>query len=132
MKRLSNNHNKLIYIEVYNYFISVHGLSADSQYKVLKDYDSFAFAISTHGIEEEKVNEDQVVHNHTVTMFDEKDYYTEDILDHFSPMRCRALRGKPKLFFIQVRDVLAFCLIIQCFTSCSRIFSFAWKRHHYR
>jgi hypothetical protein len=23
-------------------------------------------------------------------------------------------------------------LIIQCFTSCSRIFSFAWKRHHYR
>jgi hypothetical protein len=63
------------------------------------------FAISTHGKEVEEVDRhsgDTVVHQHTVMMFDHKDYYTKDILDHFSPLRCTALEGKPKLFFIQV------------------------------
>lgn len=74
----------------------------DCKQQMLKSYGCFVFAISSHGIE--SVQEDErgnSVHRHAIEMFDEEYIYTSHILDHFNDSNCRALRNKPKLFFIQ-------------------------------
>ncbi|XP_048767912.2 uncharacterized protein LOC125674710 isoform X2 [Ostrea edulis] len=73
---------------------------------LLNDYESFVFAISTHGMEVKKGDgskRDIPVHHHVhvVQMFDGSYFDTGEILDRFSSRKCKALRGKPKLFFIQ-------------------------------
>ncbi|XP_061177002.1 caspase-1-like [Saccostrea echinata] len=65
----------------------------------LKDYDSFVFAISTHGCEQEKVENNIVVHHHALLMNDLQYYYTATVLEKFK--KCEALEEKPKIFFIQ-------------------------------
>ncbi|XP_062566752.1 uncharacterized protein LOC134229066 [Saccostrea cucullata] len=65
----------------------------------LKDYDSFVFAVSTHGCEQEKVENDIVVHHHALLMNDGQYYYTSTVLEKFRD--CKALEAKPKMFFVQ-------------------------------
>ncbi|XP_061176327.1 uncharacterized protein LOC133185241 [Saccostrea echinata] len=80
-------------------FVSL--LNSYSKDKSLNVYDCFVFAISSHGIEREVKKKDQVVHHHAIQMFDDEYFDTQEVLDHFSPKACKALKNKPKLFFIQ-------------------------------
>ncbi|XP_061177099.1 uncharacterized protein LOC133185825 [Saccostrea echinata] len=91
--KLYKNLSKRRFIEVINYY---------SKDDTLTDYDSFVLAISTHGLELESANRakrDYVVHHHALLMNDDQSYYTATILEKFR--KCKALKGKPKLFFIQ-------------------------------
>ncbi|XP_061176802.1 uncharacterized protein LOC133185525 isoform X2 [Saccostrea echinata] len=78
-------------------------LSETSTDPAVKDFDCFVFAISTHGLELEEVDKERgfTVREHAVQMFDGEYYSTSEILEYFSYGKCKALRGKPKLFFIQ-------------------------------
>nr|XP_034331079.1 uncharacterized protein LOC105339898 isoform X2 [Crassostrea gigas] len=70
--------------------------------QMLTSYDCFVFAISSHGME--IVQEDKSgnsVHQHAIEMFDGVYIYTKGILDYFTDGKCKALKNKPKLFFIQ-------------------------------
>lgn len=70
---------------------------------MLTSYDCFVFAISSHG--KEFVQKDKMgnsVHQHVIKTFDDQFVYTSEILDHFNDTNCKALKNKPKLFFIQV------------------------------
>uniref|UniRef100_A0A8W8J570 Uncharacterized protein n=1 Tax=Magallana gigas TaxID=29159 RepID=A0A8W8J570_MAGGI len=69
---------------------------------MLTSYDCFVFAISSHGME--FVQKDKMgnsVQQHVIKMFDGEYIYTKDILDYFTDRKCKALKNKPKLFFIQ-------------------------------
>jgi hypothetical protein len=68
----------------------------------LKNYDCFAFAISSHGLEREERKAGSQVHHHCIQMFDDEFIDASQILDYFSPRKCRIMKGKPKLFFLQV------------------------------
>lgn len=71
--------------------------------QLFTSYDCFVFAISSHGMElVQKDKQGNTVHQHAVEMFDGTYIYTKSILDFFSDRKCKALKGKPKLFFIQV------------------------------
>eukprot|EP00105_Crassostrea_gigas_P042057 XP_019926205.1 PREDICTED: uncharacterized protein LOC105336315 isoform X2 [Crassostrea gigas] len=77
-------------------------LNGYSGQKLLTSYDCFVFAISSHGME--FVQRDKMgnsVHQHAIKTFDDQFVYTSDILDHFNDTNCKALKNKPKLFFIQ-------------------------------
>ncbi|XP_062597024.1 caspase-10-like isoform X2 [Saccostrea cucullata] len=78
-------------------------LSDTSRVLAEKDFDCFVFAISTHGHEQEEADKARgfTVRDHAVQMFDGEYYSTGQILEYFSYQKCKALRGKPKLFFIQ-------------------------------
>ncbi|XP_062601338.1 uncharacterized protein LOC134263050 isoform X2 [Saccostrea cucullata] len=78
-------------------------LSEISEDPALKDFDCFVFAISTHGLELEETDKVRgfTVRDHAVQMFDGEYYSTSQILECFSYQKCKALRGKPKMFFIQ-------------------------------
>lgn len=78
------------------------------------DLSCFAFAISSHGFEMEKKDENAKqkkrgkekheikTKHHAIQMFDGKFVFTHDILDCFSDTNCPGLRNKPKIFLIQV------------------------------
>lgn len=86
---------------LFSFFLFVYVL--DSRQKQLTSYDCFVFAISSHGMElVQKDERGNNVHQHAIKMFDDQFVYTSNILDHFNDKNCRALKNKPKLFFIQV------------------------------
>ncbi|XP_048765196.2 uncharacterized protein LOC125673006 isoform X2 [Ostrea edulis] len=72
-----------------------------SKSDTLKNYDCFAFAISSHGLEREERKGGSLVHHHVIQMFDDEFIDTSQILDYFSPKKCKIMKGKPKLFFLQ-------------------------------
>ena len=49
-------------------------------------------------------------------MFDRHDFYTKDIIEYFSDRKCKALRNKPKMFFVQVTQQIIERLPIYIFT----------------
>ena len=74
----------------------------DSKSEDLEKYNCFAFGISSHGFEVKKKENKKFVSHHAVQMFDDGDMYTKDIIEYFRDRKCKALRNKPKMFFIQV------------------------------
>ena len=80
----------------------------------LKEMSMFVCVISTHGSEIESDNKDYRLphevrmYEHCISMKDanmdtqEGNIKTGDLMEYFSDAKCRALRGKPKLYFIQV------------------------------
>ncbi|XP_022294676.2 uncharacterized protein LOC111104825 [Crassostrea virginica] len=72
-----------------------------SKSKDLEKYSCFAFGISSHGIEFKERENKKFVSHHAVQMFDHDYMYTKDIIEYFRDMKCKALRNKPKMFFIQ-------------------------------
>lgn len=83
------------------------------EYSKKTDLSCFAFAISSHGFEMEKKDENAKqkkrgkekheikTKHHAIQMFDGKFVFTHDILDCFSDTKCPGLRNKPKIFLIQ-------------------------------
>ena len=92
----------------------------DSKLKDLGKYSCFAFGISTHGIEiktrETKKENKKFFSHHAVQMFDGDYFYTKDIIEYFRDRNCRALRNKPKMFFIQVTQQIIERLPVHIFT----------------
>lgn len=65
-------------------------------------YNSFAIAISSHGLEIEKKENGNTVKHHAILMFDDVTFDTKDVLGYFSDKECTGLIDKAKIFFIQV------------------------------
>lgn len=65
-------------------------------------YNSFAIAISSHGLEIEKIENGKTVKHHAILMFDDVTFDTKDVLGYFSDKECTGLIDKAKIFFIQV------------------------------
>ena len=69
------------------------------------DKDCVAVCILTHGMEPQiyKRDDNKIAQRDRMWSFDEE-IYLEDLIGPFKSQRCHeSLRGKPKLFFIQVR-----------------------------
>ena len=49
-------------------------------------------------------------------MFDHDYFYTKDIIEYFRDRKCKALRNKPKMFFIQVTHQIIERLPVHIFT----------------
>eukprot|EP00105_Crassostrea_gigas_P041132 XP_019925280.1 PREDICTED: uncharacterized protein LOC105334176 [Crassostrea gigas] len=64
-------------------------------------YNSFAIAISSHGLEIEKKENGNTVKHHAILMFDDVTFDTKDVLGYFSDKECTGLIDKAKIFFIQ-------------------------------
>uniref|UniRef100_A0A8W8M567 Caspase family p20 domain-containing protein n=1 Tax=Magallana gigas TaxID=29159 RepID=A0A8W8M567_MAGGI len=64
-------------------------------------YNSFALAISSHGLEIEKKENGKTVKHHAIRMFDDVTFDTKDVLGYFSDKECTGLIDKAKIFFIQ-------------------------------
>ena len=88
----------------------------DSKSEDLGKYSCFAFGISSHGIEVKERENKKFVSHHAVQMFDGDYFYTKDIIEHFRDMKCKALRNKPKMFFIQVTQQIIERLPVHIFT----------------
>lgn len=69
------------------------------------DEDCFACVILTHGSCYYRVNSEQQFHTREdMIMAADEPFLTRDILQLFQDNKCKTLKGKPKLFFIQVLD----------------------------
>ena len=88
----------------------------DSQSEDLGKYSCFAFGISSHGIEVKERENKKFVSHHAVQMFDHDYFYTKDIIEYFRDRKCKALRNKPKMFFIQVTHQIIERLPVHIFT----------------
>ena len=95
---------RFLFIEnlIYYHIISV---SQDNEFN--DQSDCFALVISSHGeeVEEKKVHNNQDsahVWRHCVLGSDENKVYIDDVMSYFEDKNAKGLKGKPKLFFIQV------------------------------
>jgi hypothetical protein len=74
------------------------------------DCDCFVLVLSTHGLEaiDRKQSKEATVWRHQVLAENKFPIYVDEIIDIFNDENSVGLKGKPKLFFIQVHYTLGF------------------------
>lgn len=100
----------------------------DIQTQISSDCDCFVCVISTHGGEDpgfyaNSPQEPGYTKTEHYVLNNEGALWTRHIMEKFNDQHCKALRGKPRLFFVQVHvyvNAILFSSDVRCFkTKCA-------------